>query len=198
MKHLILNLILISGLSTQLVAQGELIPQPPMPPAPVVTPIQNIEIVQFDTKSHDFGNIKQGTPVSFTYNFKNVGTKSFTLDNVSASCGCTTPNWKGGEYKAGSDGTITATFNAASPGTFSKNVTVQTSEGQIVLSISGIVLSEPEYSAYLVKKQAEDAEKAAALEVYYKTKEGKKVKKNLEKDAKKKAKGDAKKLKEKK
>jgi len=198
MKHLILNLILISGLSTQLVAQGELLPPPQIPTVPVVISNQNIEIVQFDTKSHDFGNIKQSTPVSFTYNFKNVGTKSFTLDNVSASCGCTTPNWKGGEYKAGSDGTITATFNASSPGTFSKNVTVQTSEGQVILSISGIVLSEPEYSAYLVQKQADDAKKAAELEVYYKTKEGKKVKKNLDKAAKKKAKEDAKKLKEKK
>jgi hypothetical protein len=133
------------------------------PPA-AVAPAQNPEFVQFKEIVHDFGNIKQNVPVSNLFIFKNVGNRDITLNNVSASCGCTTPNWKGGVYKPGESGEINATFNAASGGFFQKNVTVTTSEGTITLTIKGTVMSEAEYNEWKTKKDEEDAKLKAEQE----------------------------------
>jgi hypothetical protein len=121
---------------------------------------QNIEFVQFKEINYDFGTIKAGIPASHVFEYKNVGNRDITIDNVNASCGCTTPNWKGGVYKPGETGQITATYNAASVGGFNKSVTVTTSEGTIVLTISGTVLDAAAYDEWKAKKDAEDAAKA--------------------------------------
>jgi hypothetical protein len=149
-----------------------------MPPsAPAVS--QNPEFVQFKELAYDFGNIKQGTPVSHIFEFKNVGTKDITLVNVAASCGCTTPNWKGGIYKPQESAQITATYNAASEGFFNKVITVTTSEGVNILTITGNVMSAAAYDEWKVKKDAEDAAKAKAEEANKKGKS--KSKKGTEK-----------------
>ncbi len=41
----------------------------------------------------DFGKIPQGKPVTHVFEFTNTGTTPFSLENVQASCGCTTPVW---------------------------------------------------------------------------------------------------------
>ena len=116
----------------------------------------NPEFIQFKVTSHDFGNVKQNIPVSYTFEFKNVGTKDITLINVQASCGCTTPNWKGGVYKPGETAQITATFNAASEGFFSKNITITTSEGMNYLTISGMVMAPAAYDDWKIKQDSID------------------------------------------
>ena len=126
--------------------------------APAVT--MNPEFIQFKVTAHDFGNVKQNIPVSYTFEFKNVGTKDITLVNVQASCGCTTPNWKGGIYKPGETAQITATFNAASEGYFQKNVTVTTSEGVNSLTISGMVMAPAAYEDWKIKQDSIDLAKA--------------------------------------
>lgn len=138
------------------------VPVPPVPATPpvVVQSEQHPEWVQFKEIEYDFGNVIQGTPVTHTFEFKNVGPKDIDLQNVGASCGCTTPNWKGGIYKPGESGTINATYNAASEGSFNKTITVTTSEGSIVLTIKGNVMNATAYNEWKVKKDAEDAEKA--------------------------------------
>jgi hypothetical protein len=73
---------------------------------------------------------------------------------VQASCGCTTPNWTGGVYKPQSTGKIDARYNAASEGFFKKIITVTTSEGAIVLSITGTVLNP---AAYEIWKHEQDS-----------------------------------------
>ena len=42
---------------------------------------------------HDFGKIPQGKPVFYFFDIENTGTTPLKLDNVQASCGCTTPEW---------------------------------------------------------------------------------------------------------
>lgn len=116
----------------------------------------NPEFVQFKVIAHDFGNVKQNVPVSYAFEFKNVGTKDITLINVQASCGCTTPNWKGGIYKPGETAKITATFNAASEGFFQKNITVTTSEGVNYLTISGMVMVPAAFDDWKIKQDSID------------------------------------------
>ncbi len=138
------------------------VPSSPAPPMTVTPPaaVTNIEFIQFKETSFDFGNIKQSIPAMHVFEFKNVGDRDINLQNVAASCGCTTPNWKGGIYKPGETCQITATYNAASEGGFNKSVTVTTSEGTIILTISGNVMSAITYDEWKVKKDAEDAIKA--------------------------------------
>ncbi|MDP2174413.1 MAG: DUF1573 domain-containing protein [Bacteroidota bacterium] len=177
MKKIIFTFISAFALTSISFAQTEIAPA-------VVTPAKNPEFVQFQEIVHDFGNIKQGVPVSNIFTFKNVGNRDITLDNVSASCGCTTPNWKGGIYKPGESGEINATFNAASGGFFQKSITVTTSEGTITLTIKGTVMAEAEYNEWKTKKDAEDAKLKAEQEAFAKTKEGKKAAKKAKKEKK--------------
>src|SRR5262245_1253431 len=143
MKNLLLSSALAFAVITSASAQTEpstpSTPQPGQMPqvAPAVT--QNPEFVQFKEIVYDFGNIKQGVPATHVFTFKNVGTRDINLVNVAASCGCTTPNWKGGAYKPGETADITATYNAASEGAFNKSITVTTSEGVVILTITGNV-----------------------------------------------------------
>lgn len=180
------NLLLSSLLSLAILPITAQVATPMPGQLPVITPanVMNPEYVQFRVTEYDFGNIKQNEPVSYTFEFKNVGKRDITIVNVSASCGCTTPNWKGGIYRPDSTGKVTATFNAASEGFFNKIVTVTTSEGVINLVIKGTVLNEAAYKDWRVIKDAEDAAaKAAKEEADKKNKKGKKAKK--EKKAKK-------------
>jgi len=91
---------------------------------------------------HDFGKIPKGTPVSTEFKFTNKGKMPITLSNVQASCGCTTPEWTKDPVTPGKNGTIKATFNAASPGAFNKTVTVTSNVegGPVMLTIKGEVV----------------------------------------------------------
>lgn len=95
----------------------------------------------WDSSNHDFGKIKQGTPVTHEFKFTNVGKTPLIITNVQASCGCTTPSWTREEVQPGGTGYIKATYNAAAVGNFNKTVTVTANiEGGFVqLSIKGEV-----------------------------------------------------------
>lgn len=93
--------------------------------------------------THSFGDIEKGKPVSHEFTFKNTTKQTVLLTNVKASCGCTATNYTKTPIKPGESGNVTATFNAASPGSFSKNITVTTSDSDVnkILTIKGKVLA---------------------------------------------------------
>lgn len=75
--------------------------------------------------AHEFGKIPQGTPVHTEFTVTNNTKKAFKLDNVQASCGCTTPEWTKDEMiQPGKSTIIKVGYNAASPGPFNKPVTI--------------------------------------------------------------------------
>lgn len=51
------------------------------------------ETLVLKEKSFDFGKIPQGRPVTHIFELVNKGTEPILLENVMASCGCTTPEW---------------------------------------------------------------------------------------------------------
>lgn len=69
--------------------------------------------ITFLEKSHDFGDIKQGDKVNYTFKFKNTGTEPLILSNVSTTCGCTATNWTKDPVAPGQSGEVAATFNSA-------------------------------------------------------------------------------------
>lgn len=97
--------------------------------------------LEFTDVKHSFGKIKLGTPVTYNFNFKNVSDKPLVIENASAECGCTTPEFPKSAIAKGGTGKIKVTYNAALPGTFTKKVTVKVANvaEPIILNIEGEV-----------------------------------------------------------
>ena len=97
-----------------------------------------ISKVKFNTLEHDFGSLPQNKPVTYEFEFSNTSTEPVILENVKASCGCTTPTWTKEPVKPRKKGSIKAQYNMAREGAFRKSITVTTKDGEnIVLYISG-------------------------------------------------------------
>ena len=96
----------------------------------------------------DFGKIPQGKPVTHVFEFKNIGTAPLSLDNVQASCGCTTPVWNKDTLAPGSSSKITVGYNAQNEGSFTKPVTITYNGNQSKqIIIKGEVWKTPVTSA---------------------------------------------------
>jgi len=107
-----------------------------------------VETLQLKENSHDFGKIQQGRPVTYVFDIVNIGKEPLRLDNVLASCGCTTPEWPRETIQPGATAPIKVGYNAAAEGAFHKTVTIQYNSGQTkVIEISGTVFKMPATSA---------------------------------------------------
>lgn len=100
--------------------------------------------------SFDFGKIPQGRPVTHNFEIKNNGKQPLILENVEASCGCTTPEWSQSPVAPGKTSVIKVGFNAGAEGQFSKTITITYNSGQVTtLAITGNVYGVPATSAPL-------------------------------------------------
>lgn len=99
----------------------------------------------------NFGKIPQGKPVTHVFEVSNTGKIAFKLDDVHASCGCTTPVWNKEEsIEPGKTAIITVGYNAAAEGPFTKPVTITYNGTQSkVIMIKGEVWKTPSTSAPL-------------------------------------------------
>ena len=112
---------------------------------PVLT---ETEVIALKEKEYNFGKIPQGKPVTHVFEFKNTGNTPLKLDNVQASCGCTTPEWSKDEVAPGSSSKITVGYNAANDGEFEKTITLTYNGSQTQqIIIKGEVWKTPVASA---------------------------------------------------
>ncbi|MCD0471304.1 DUF1573 domain-containing protein [Flavobacterium sp. JAS] len=90
----------------------------------------------------DVGQIPQGTPKAIVYEFKNTGKTSVVITNVQGSCGCTATDYTKEPILPGKTAKVTATYNAANKGGFTKTVTVTTSAETApkILTLKGTVI----------------------------------------------------------
>jgi len=104
--------------------------------------------LQVKETEHDFGKIPQGKPVFYYFEIANTGTTALKLDNVQASCGCTTPEWNREAIPAGSSDKIKVGYNAAAEGNFEKFITITYNGTQTKqIKIKGTVWKAPVGSA---------------------------------------------------
>jgi hypothetical protein len=97
---------------------------------------------------HDFSMIPQGKPVYYFFTIVNTGITPLKLDDVHASCGCTTPEWSRDPIAAGANAQIKVGYNAAAEGTFEKYITITYNATQSkTIKIKGTVWKAPEGSA---------------------------------------------------
>ncbi len=117
--------------------------------APVQSLVSETEIsgtaastIVWKAETIDVGQIPQGTPKAIVYEFKNTGKTAVVITNVQGSCGCTATDYTKEPIQAGKSGKVTATYNAANKGAFTKTVTVTTSAETTskVLTLKGTVI----------------------------------------------------------
>lgn len=112
----------------------------------LVSTNENTEItastIVWKTETVDVGEIPQGTPKAIVYEFKNTGKTAVVITNVKGSCGCTATDYTKEPILPGKSAKVTATYNAANKGAFTKTVTVTTSaeETPKILTLKGTVI----------------------------------------------------------
>jgi hypothetical protein len=101
-----------------------------------------LSAITWKSESIDVGEITQSKPKEIVFEFKNTGKTDILITEVHASCGCTGTNYPKELIAAGKSAKITAVFNAANKGMFTKTVTVTTNvdETSKVLTFKGNVI----------------------------------------------------------
>ena len=102
------------------------------------------EILEVKETVYDFGKIAQGKPVYHEFEIANIGILPLKIDNVAASCGCTTPEWSKESIATGGRTRIKVGYNAAAEGFFEKEITIHYNGNQTKqIRIKGNVWKAP-------------------------------------------------------
>jgi len=90
------------------------------------------------------GQVELNKPVTISFQFVNNGKAPLVISRVESSCGCTAVDYSKAPVSPNQKGYVKATYNAASPGVFSKTVTVYTNTTDMrkVLVIKGEVMQK--------------------------------------------------------
>jgi hypothetical protein len=112
------------------------------------TPAETQDVLKLKETEHDFGKIPQGKPVYYTFEIVNTGTQALKLDDVHASCGCTTPEWSREPIAPGAVAQIKVGYNAAAENYFEKSISITYNSNQTKqIKIFGTVWKAPEGAA---------------------------------------------------
>lgn len=100
--------------------------------------------ISFDELEHDFGQIQENKGVvKYTFEFTNTGNQPLILNNVRASCGCTTPSYSREPVLPGARGNVQVAFNPnGRSGPFIKQVTITSNANDptVILRIKGNII----------------------------------------------------------
>ena len=107
-------------------------------------------VVKMNTEKHDFGKIKQGEPVTYYFEIKNIGNKPLVVENSWASCGCTTPDKITEPIQPGATAKLKVQYNAAAVAPFTKDVNIKFAGIDEVktVKIAGEVLAVDAYAEF--------------------------------------------------
>ncbi len=99
------------------------------------------DVARFAPETVQLGTLTQGVPATATFTVTNTGKSPLIIEKAIPGCGCTLAEYTKTPILPGKTGTITATYNAAAAGPFSKTVSVKFFKVDDVatLSISGEV-----------------------------------------------------------
>jgi len=112
------------------------------------TTVTTEDVLVLKQTEYNFNQIPQGKPVYYTFEIINSGKTALKLDDVHATCGCTTPEWSREPIAPGATAKIKVGYNAAAEGPFEKFITITYNANQSKqLKIRGTVWKAPEGSA---------------------------------------------------
>ena len=97
-------------------------------PAGKLASFEKEDTFTFEKIEHDFGKISESNgDVECEFVFKNIGEVPLVVTNVTASCGCTAPDWSKEPVAPGEQGFIKVKFSPKGrSGNFSKLLAVYT------------------------------------------------------------------------
>jgi hypothetical protein len=115
--------------------------------APETKPEGPLPTFKFERTEYDFGQIKEGEKVAYTYKFTNTGTAPLIVQSVQPSCGCTAPDWSKEPIPVNGTGFVKVEFDSnGKQGIQNKVVTVNanTWPKSLVLRFKAQVNPKPE------------------------------------------------------
>ena len=119
------------------------------------------DVAKFNVEKHDFGKIVAGTPVTYSFQIKNISDKPLVVENSWASCGCTTPEKIVDPIMPGATASLKVAYNAAAASPFTKDVYVQfTGIAQPkTVQITGEVLTKEAFDAWVLENKEKTGKK---------------------------------------
>lgn len=110
-----------SGSATQMVAAQEQSGDT----EPAVHAIRPVAVLEAENDSFDFGVVEEGVKVEHVFEVVNTGEAPLIINNVLASCGCTTPEYSKHPIIPGETGEVKVVFDSnGQPGKQHKIITV--------------------------------------------------------------------------
>jgi uncharacterized cupredoxin-like copper-binding protein len=83
----------------------------------------------FRETNHDFGNVKEGKTVEYTFKFTNKGSAPLEIKKVRTSCGCTAALLSSKKLDPGSEGTLKVELDTKNrSGKMSRTITVESND----------------------------------------------------------------------
>ena len=112
------------------------------------------DMIKVNVEKHDFGKLKQGVPVDYFFEIKNISNKPVVIQNSWASCGCTTPDKITEPIAPGATAKLKVQYSAAAIAPFTKDVYIQVAgiEKPKTVQITGEVLSAEAYDTWVKSK----------------------------------------------
>jgi len=84
-----------------------------------------IPVISFEKDFHDFGKLRTGEKVTYSFKFKNTGKNLLVISSVTSTCGCTITDFPRQPIKPGESNTIDVSFDSEGRrGLQNKSVTV--------------------------------------------------------------------------
>lgn len=96
---------------------------------------------------YDFGNLIEGDTVEHVFAFTNTGEFPLIINNITASCGCTTPEWPREPVAPGAKSSVKLRFDSRGKmGEQSKTITIfaNTNPSTTDLQFKVLVLPKPD------------------------------------------------------
>lgn len=115
--------------------------------APEKKPDGPIPAFKFERTEYDFGQIREGEKVVYSYKFTNTGSAPLIIQSVQPSCGCTAPDWSKEPIPVNGTGFVKVEFDSnGKQGIQNKVVTVNanTWPKSLVLRFKAQVNPKPE------------------------------------------------------
>ena len=104
--------------------------------------------IQWVSSIIDLGEVPLNVPAKAIFEFSNISSEPVFITSVRSSCGCTVPDYSKEPVLPKASSTVSAIYNAKTPGAFQKTVTVITNDNkEHKLTLKGKVVenkSQPE------------------------------------------------------
>ncbi|RXJ45813.1 DUF1573 domain-containing protein [Gelidibacter gilvus] len=105
----------------------------------------NFASVSFEETEHDFGTIKNGTPVEAIFKYTNTGSSPLVVSDIKSTCGCTVPSDWTRQVAPGETGEFKVKFDGKGNGVVTKSITMTTNteRGAETVRIKAMVEGDP-------------------------------------------------------